>query len=394
MRRVVVLPVVVALMALLGMLPAGAGVAPPAIDAPRGPIPHVAAGTPRALVFGPHQRYRIGSRPMSVVTGDFTGDGLTDVAVSTTFSLSPRRDYKVWLFRQKLDGSIRDALKYPTDLAYSDNAGLAAGDLNADGLTDLALATATGVDIFTQASGRLSAAVLFPVPNAEQVQIEDVVGGRGADLVVNSNFEVTIVRNVRGTLEHGPQISLENKNIEAGDVTNDGLADLVANSRAAVYVSAQTVPGVFADPVSYPTIGGRPTQGLELADVTGDGLDDAIVTLASNSPDAAVDVFPGDPGSIFAMPLRYESYDIPQVVAAADLDDDGRADVVTIHDGWNAAGVYLQAADGTLAPEQLVPIPRTSHANEDFLSLGDVNGDDKIDILFTAGRGLIVLPQA
>jgi hypothetical protein len=66
--------------------------------------------------------------------------------------------------------------------------------------------------------------------------------------------------------------------------------------------------------------------------------------------------------------------------------------VVTLHGGWNQAGVYRQLPDGTLAAEELSAIPYASHYSPHGLALGDVNGDGSPDaVLADYNHGLVVL---
>jgi hypothetical protein len=86
------------------------------------------------------------------------------------------------------------------------------------------------------------------------------------------------------------------------------------------------------------------------------------------------------------------SYDVPEPVAVGDINLDGRPDIVVLHAGWMAAGVYLQQADGSLAPEELYPIPYASNYNTHGLAIGDVNNDGSPDIAIADyNSGLVVL---
>jgi Domain of unknown function DUF11/FG-GAP-like repeat len=74
------------------------------------------------------------------------------------------------------------------------------------------------------------------------------------------------------------------------------------------------------------------------------------------------------------------------------VDVDGRADVVTLHGGWNRAGVYRQQSSGTLAAEELYAIPYASHYHAHGLAVGDVNGDGSPDLaLADYNHGLVLL---
>ena len=56
----------------------------------------------------------------------------------------------------------------------------------------------------------------------------------------------------------------------------------------------------------------------------------------------------------------YPSYDIPSAIVLADVDGDGRKDVLVTHSGWNRLGVYRQFPSGDFVAEELYAIPYAS----------------------------------
>ncbi len=74
------------------------------------------------------------------------------------------------------------------------------------------------------------------------------------------------------------------------------------------------------------------------------------------------------------------------------MDLDGRDDVVTLHGGWNRAGVYAAARRGRIRGRGPYAIPYASHYSPHGLALGDVSGNGSPDlVLADYNHGLVVL---
>jgi hypothetical protein len=93
--------------------------------------------------------------------------------------------------------------------------------------------------------------------------------------------------------------------------------------------------------------------------------------------------------------VRYASYDSPGPVEVADLDKDGRPDVVVAHGGSVKAGVYRGMSNGMLAAEELYTVPAASHYNPHGLAIGDFTDDGWLDVaIANDSRGIVVLRNA
>jgi hypothetical protein len=121
---------------------------------------------------------------------------------------------------------------------------------------------------------------------------------------------------------------------------------------------------------------------VAVGDVTGDGRADVVAGAGGNLPNAAVVIFAQQAdGSLGAM-SRLPSFDLPNVIRLADLNSDGRLDLVVGHREFGRLGVYLQSPAG-LGNEQFY----TANTNEFGtlqLALGDINHDGRVDIVYGA----------
>jgi hypothetical protein len=128
-------------------------------------------------------------------------------------------------------------------------------------------------------------------------------------------------------------------------------------------------------------------SGVAIGDVNGDGRNDVVVTFGGNSP-AYIDVLYQQPNGALGPAVSAESYDLPTGVEIADMNNDGRLDIVVHHSGWNAVTVHLQQGDGTLARRERFG-GNYGNFNPDGLAVGDINGDGFRDIVL-AGADILI----
>jgi hypothetical protein len=133
------------------------------------------------------------------------------------------------------------------------------------------------------------------------------------------------------------------------------------------------------------------TGGVALGDTNGDGRTDIVVSYGGNRPNSFIARFLQSAGGTMDPAVSYPSYDIPSAMSLADMDGDGRKDVVVLHHGWNRVGVYRQFPGGDFVNEELYTA-YTTNFEPQGLAVGDIDGDGRPDaVIADSTHGLVVL---
>ncbi len=179
------------------------------------------------------------------------------------------------------------------------------------------------------------------------------------------------------------------RDVVVGDVTGDGVPDVVVAASAGDRVSVLPglvnskgqATGLFGAPVHL-AVGTSP-YGV----TTGDFNRDSIVDIAAcNSASNTLSVMLGTGGGAFAPAVTIPCLVNPQAIGAADLDGDGDVDIVLGSAG--TAGVQIvrnQTVIGgslSLITETAIPGGGSGIAQ---LRIGDVSGDGRPDIVTASG---------
>jgi len=178
-----------------------------------------------------------------------------------------------------------------------------------------------------------------------------------------------------GTQSFGvTQIAVEDgdlpSELEAVDVTGDGLADLVSISLdAKIAVRPGTLAGLFAPPIVASKA--QVATSLATSDMTGDGLPEVVVADPVGGAVLVLAFEGGAPSLLSSTPLA-----APLDADTGDVDGDGLADVVAASPSANLLTILPGTGDGRFAPTlEHVAMP----APDDVL-LEDVDGDGDAEI--------------
>ena len=351
-------------------------------------------------LFQPYVAIPTGSWPEAVAIGDVNGDGLNDVVMATSFYFDPANDNMLHVWTQNPDGTLATRVKYPIGGRPQS---VAIGDVNGDGRNDVVVANGAGIGVFTQnADGTLAPMIFYPTHDSFKVRVADLNNDGLLDIVGigwGTNTATVFIQNADGTLAAPVTYSVPHggwDDLEVGDVNNDGLTDVIVMSGQGflpnISILYQKPDGTLGDLTSLSVGSQELTHGIGVGDVNGDGLNDIVASYGGNRPSSFIASFLQNASGGMEPPMSYPSYDIPEPVRVADVNGDGRPDVVVAHGGWNALGVYLQQVDGTLAPEELYPIPYASDYNTHGIAVGDINGDGANDVVIADyNHGLVIL---
>jgi hypothetical protein len=350
-------------------------------------------------LFEPYITFPVSEVGLAVRVGDFNSDGLNDVAVvSANFDVTINN---LTIMLQSADGTLGTPTVYSTGVHP---ASLAIGDVNNDGRTDIVTANqgSANISVFLQQDGGLMTdQILYTAGNApDAVTVGDINNDGLVDVAVahrTSPFIGIFIQNTDGALNEmvtyiSPQTGYDD--IEIADINNDGRNDVIKmNGRLAysnLYVYLQNSAGTLESPLSY-SIADCPSScfghAIETGDVTGDGLTDIVLAYGFNQ----IAVFPQASDGILQSSTSYDTYDAAASLDVADVNLDGRADVVTAHAGRSQVAVSLQL-NGTLTPYSLYSVPYAMLYEHQSMDVGDINNDGAPDIVITDyENGLVVL---
>ena len=325
-----------------------------------------------------------------VAVGDINGDGKPDLVAVNNFP-----PYYLSVLLGNGDGTFQSPVTFATGVAPSS---VALADLNGDGRLDLAVANSgsgtVGVFLATSNGDFIGqvftvqvvspfllsinrAAPAGPATNASSVSFT-VAFSKPVTGVDPTDFQVVTTGTVGTTLTQVTPVSASVYTVTVSGITgngtlglkllNDGsIVDLLGNplTQSNAAVAFQQTPDIAV---------GISPRAVVSADINGDGKADVVV---ANYESNTVGVLLGNGNGTFQAQQTFAAGQTPRSLAIADFNGDGKADLVVNNVQSNTVSVLLGNGNGTFQARQTLAtgfIPLS-------VAVGDVNGDGKPDLV-------------
>jgi len=366
--------------------------------------------------------------PDAIIAGDFTGNGVTDLAVAVVTPDGAPGDVVVLM--GKGDGTFTALAPIPVGIGP---VSMAAGDFANNGRIDLAVAdmlsgdvtilsnqggadfvalppiqlpagaTPTSIVAGDFGTGQVDLAVtdsnhyatdilqgngdgtfsltrsVFAGANPYSIVAGDFGTGQISLAVADANTRdvAVLLGNGDGTFQAAQFTATGSGPIAvvAGDFNGDGRLDLATANVDADDISVLLGKGDGTFQVTTANAVGYATAAVATGDFTGNGnLGLAVVDQGSNT----VTILPGNGDGTFQEPLTVAlpPGSVATSIVAADFNGDGRTDLAVADFGLNEVSILLGNGDGTFDSLPPIPVPGGPFA----LAAGDFTGNGQIDL--------------
>ncbi len=288
-------------------------------------------------VYGTPFTTSVDDLPMGVATGDLNNDGITDVVSANNFG------YSASILIGNGDGTFQPRIDIdtydPNELETIAALQVRIADFNNDGWNDIALGIQSGD-----------------------------LGNPGVGILLNDGA---------GNFSGFPTLyafSTQLRGLEVADMTGDGELDIIYANRDddTINIVPGNGDGTFQTELFFDFTGGP--VGVALADFNNDGHLDVAAPLVFTSE---IVIAIGDSNGGLTEFARF-SADSPEGIAVGDINGDGFADLATPFLNGDSVQYFIGNGDGTFGAKQTINTGASSLPIA--IALGDTNNDGFDDI--------------
>jgi len=354
--------------------------------------------------FATQQTFAAGTAPYAIRAADLNGDGQLDLIVASNAS----GNISV-LLNTSAPGASTPTFAVAQTFAVGLNPrSISIADFNGDGLPDIVIANYGGntvsVLLNTTAPGASSASfaaqqTFASGSNPSSVASVDLNGDGRPDLIVanNGSNSVSVLLNTTAPGAATPSFAAQQTfasaanpiSVIANDLNGDGKPDIVVANSGAASVSVllnTTASGAataaFTAQTSFAT--GSSPVAVSAADLNGDGKPDLIVVNNSSNTVSVLfsTIAAGDVAPSFAAQQTFATDAGPTSIAIADANGDGKPDLIVANNGANNLSVLLNlTTPGNATPSFAVKQAFAVGANPAAVISADLNSDGKPDLI-------------
>ena len=333
--------------------------------------------------FAPQTTFATGNKSNSVTLGDVNTDGNLDIITANQNSNSV----------SVLLGNGNGTYQAQQTFATGTNPGsVTLGDVNGDGKLDIVTRNANSNNssvLLGNGDGTFQAQQTFATgTQPSSVTLGDVNRDGKLDIITSncgSDSDSVLLGNGDGTFQAKQDFTtpITPSSVTLGDVNGDGKLDIITANYNTINASVLlgNGDGTFQSQQTFAT--GNGPQSVTLGDVNGDGRLDLITANSGVSiVSGNVSVLLGNGNGTFAAQTTFTTGNLPRIVTLGDVNGDGKLDIITANSGSDSTSVLLGNGNGTFQPK----VDFTTGSGPFSVTLGDVNADGRLDIV-TANLG-------
>lgn len=325
--------------------------------------------------------YSVGTSLSGVVVGDFNRDGRPDLLMIDSPNNGSTNTIHVLL------GNGDGTFQQPSldSVATAALSAVVSGDFNGDGILDIAVTDSvnnTVTVLLGTGSGMFISRGSMPVGSGPRALAAADLNGDGKPDLIGANFDSNTLSvflgNGDGTFTSAgsvpaasPSFGFGPVGVVAGDFDNDGKVDIaVALDSNAMSMLKGNGDGTFQAPITSIIFNFPQPRGIAATDFDGDGNLDLIITTGT------VLLLRGKGNLQFHPPVAFKAQPGSAAVVVADMNGDNHPDIVTGDSFSNGVSVLIGDKSTIAATNRYSGPLFVEH-----VAVGDFNGDGHPDVV-------------